>query len=137
VEAKLRSVPSGLAFLIVAETCEAAKNILQSIIQAPVRLNTRPGFLSGLITSPQNHWWWLAASNKIKALWRRIDVIFIAQTFIAALAWVFAIIADFWSLPGAASSSNSSEWQICMGTLWLWVVSESFFHRRCENHLSI
>jgi hypothetical protein len=68
----------------------------------------------------------VAAAADIKALWRRIDAIFITQTFIAALAWVLAIIADFWSVPGSASSSNSVEWQICMGTLWLWVVSEDF-----------
>jgi len=103
--------------------CEAAKIILQAFVQAPVRLNTRPGVLSSLIASPANHGWWIAAAADIKALWRKIDAIFIAQSLIAALAWVLAIIADFWSLPGAASSSNSDEWQICMGTLWLWLVS--------------
>jgi hypothetical protein len=125
LNAKLRSGKSGSIFLQLAERCKAAKIILQAFIQAPVRLNRRPGGFSSLITFPENHWWWLAAAEKIEGLWRRIDAVFIAQTFIAALAWVLAIIADFWSLPSSASS-NSSEWQICMGTLWLWVVSEDF-----------
>jgi len=124
LEAKLISGPSGSVFLQLAKRCEAAKVILQAFIQAPVRLNPRPGFLSSLITSPENHWWWIAAAGEIKALWRRIDAVFIAQTFIAALAWLLAIIADFWSLPGLETSSGSAEWQICMGSLWLWVVSK-------------
>jgi hypothetical protein len=75
-----------------------------------------------LITSLNNHWWWIAAAADVKALWRRVDAVFVVQTIVAALAWFLAIIADFWSLPGSASS-NSAEWQICFGTLWLWVVS--------------
>ncbi|KAF8847427.1 hypothetical protein BDZ45DRAFT_754919 [Acephala macrosclerotiorum] len=124
LEAKLRSPPTGTIFLHVAERCEAASTILQSFIQAPIRLSPREGVLSSLITL--NHWWWVAAAVEIEALWRRIDAIFIAQTFIAALAWVLAIISDFWSIPGLASSSNSVEWQICMGTLWLWVFTATF-----------
>jgi len=117
--------PSGTIFLHLAKRSKDAKIIVQAFPQSPVRLNQRPGLLSSLIVSPENHWWWFAAAAEIKAMWRRIDAIFIAQTFIAALAWVFAITADFWSLPGAASS-DSSEWQICMGSLWLWVVSKAF-----------
>ncbi|RDW85315.1 hypothetical protein BP6252_02905 [Coleophoma cylindrospora] len=112
----------GLAvlFSLHVRTSEAAKVILQAFIQAPVRLNPRPGYLSNLIICPENHQWWITAAAEIKSFWRKIDTVFIAQVFLAVLAWVLAIIADFWSLPGAASSS-SAEWQICMGTLWLWV----------------
>jgi hypothetical protein len=124
LHAKLVSPPSGAVLLHLARRCEAAKDIVQAFIQAPVRLSLREGYVSSLIVFQQNHWWWITAAEKINALWRRIDAMFIAQIIVAVLAWVFAIIANFWSLPGQASS-NSAEWQICMGTLWLWLVSET------------
>lgn len=105
------------------ERCEAAKTIVEAFVQASVRVNPQSGMLSSLIVSPQNHRWWVAAAADIKSSWRRIDAVFIIQIKIAALAWLLAIIADFWSIPGSRSSSTSAEWQICMGTLWLWVVS--------------
>jgi hypothetical protein len=77
-----------------------------------------------LITFPENYWWWIDTAKATKALWRRVDAVFVVQTVTAALAWLFAIVADFWSLPGQAPS-DSAEWQICMGTLWLWLVRRS------------
>ena len=115
---------SGSEFL--EERYNAAQIILQSFLQSPVRLSNRYGFLRGLVESPENHWWWIAAAGKIKAWRRRMDSPFIAQCVIAVLAWFLAIVADFWSVPGQSASPNSAEWQICMGTLWLWVVSKEF-----------
>ncbi|KUJ15989.1 uncharacterized protein LY89DRAFT_783227 [Mollisia scopiformis] len=126
LQAKFISGANKSIYLHLAKRCEAAKIILQAGIQASMRLNPRPGFLSSLIISPENHWWWIAAAADIKALWRRIDAVFIAQTFIAALAWLLAIITNFSGLPGSVSSSNSAEWQICMGTLWLWLFTATY-----------
>ncbi|OCK74128.1 hypothetical protein K432DRAFT_447470 [Lepidopterella palustris CBS 459.81] len=122
----LVSGPSGALFFYLAERCKAAQTILQSFLQAPVRLSTRPGFLSSLILSPENHWWWIAAEADLRALQRRIDAVFISQSIVAVLAWVLAIVADFWSNPGTSASPNSSEWQICMGTFWLWLFAATY-----------
>jgi hypothetical protein len=124
----LVSSPSGGYFLHLAEQCKAAQTVLQSFLQAPVRLSARAGFLSSLIVLPKNDPWWIAAAADIRALQRRIDAIFISQSAVAVLAWVLAIAADFYSVPGQIASANSSEWQICMGTLWLWVVSRPFLY---------
>ena len=114
---------TGVIFFQLAERCKAAQTILLAFLQAPVRLSTRPGYLSSLITAPENHWWWIDAARDIRLYQRRIDMIFIAQSAAAASAWVLAIIGDFSSAPGEMASPNSSEWQICMGSLWLWIVS--------------
>jgi hypothetical protein len=133
---KLRTEASSSQFLINAgnlvERYNAAETILQSFLQAPVRLSTRPGFLSSMIALPQNHGWWITGAAKLSAGQRRIEATFVAQNAIAVVAWLLSILADFGSIPGAPGAPallpgnpNSAEWQICMGTLWLWLVSRS------------
>jgi hypothetical protein len=120
---KLSSGSSAAIFLHLADRCKAAQTVLLSFLQAPIRLSTRTGYLSSLIALPENHWWWIDADKSIKTYQRKVDLIFIAQSAAAASAWVLAIVGDFTSVPGETASANSSEWQICMGTLWLWLVS--------------
>ena len=114
----------------LVERYNAAETILQSFLQASVRLSTRAGFLSSMIALQQNHGWWITSAAKISAGQRRIDATFIGQNMIAIVTWLLSIVANFGSIPGApagtAGQSNNSEWQICMGTLWLWLVSKCF-----------
>jgi hypothetical protein len=119
----LVSGSSGTVFVHLAERCAAAQTILQAFQQAPVRLSTRPGFLSSLITALENHWWWTIAAADVTGKQRRVDAIFIAQSVTVVAAWLLAIVGDFSSVPGQSASANSSEWRTCMGTLWLWMVS--------------
>jgi len=106
------------------EQCDAAETILQSFLQAPIRLSTRPGFLSSLIVLPQNHGWWPTTAAKIETGHRRIDAPYIGQNMIAVITWLLSILVDFESIPGSIpGNSGSAEWQICMGTLFLWLVS--------------
>ena len=123
----LVSGPSGTLFVHLADRCKAAQMILQLFLQAPVRLSTRPGWLSSLITAMENHGWWANAANDIEARQKRVDAVFIAQSVAAVAAWLLAIVGDFSSLPGQMASASSSEWQICMGSLWLWIVSKSAY----------
>jgi hypothetical protein len=41
------------ATLYFTQKCKAAQTILQSFLQAPIRINTRPGFLAALIVFPR------------------------------------------------------------------------------------
>jgi hypothetical protein len=123
IRKELTTGPTAAYFKWIDSRCQAADTILQSSLQAPVRLSSREGRLSNLIASPENHEWWTVAAANITALQRKIDMVFVAQSAAAALAWVLAIVGDFSSLPGEVASANSSEWQICMGSLWLWLVS--------------
>lgn len=80
------------------ERYNGAQIILQGSLQAPISLSTREGFLEDLIASPRNHWWWVAASEKLTAWQRRLELTFITQSVVAVLAWLLAIIADFWTM---------------------------------------
>jgi hypothetical protein len=110
----------------LAHRCKAAQTLLVSFSQAAIRLCTRPGCLSSLIAVEENHWWWIAAYKDVRPFQRKVDLIFIAQSTAAASAWILAIVGDFGSVPGQTASANSSEWQISMGTLWLWLVSVTY-----------
>ena len=94
--ANISPARSGILLIYFAKLCDAAKIVVQAFDQAPIRLNPRPGFLCSLIASAENHWWWFAAAAEAKAFWRRVDAVFVVQTIIAAIAWILAIIADFW-----------------------------------------
>jgi hypothetical protein len=118
---------SGNDVALFVEQCDAAEVILQSFLQAPVRLSTRPGFLSSLITLPQNHGWWLTAAEKIKSGQRKIDATYVGQNMIAIISWLLSILVDFGSIPGDVSgNTNSAEWQISMGCLFLWLFIATF-----------
>jgi hypothetical protein len=102
----------------------AAETIFKSLLQAPVRLSSRPGFLSSLIALPQNLHWWVIAAAKITAGQRRVDAPYIGQNAIAALCWLLSIIANFGNTPGGLEGNpNSTEWLVFMGTVFLWLVS--------------
>lgn len=96
-----------------------AQFLLQEGQQVPLRASQERGWLSSLIVMPANSGWWDRLDGRLRSTRRAVTASLIAQTFFAAVAYLFTVIASFDSALGDPTTAL----QIASGSLWIWLVS--------------
>jgi hypothetical protein len=130
-----QDTPCKAAREYLMQKLNAAEDIMKAFLQAPVRLSRRQGYVNSILILPQNQHWWITAAARINAKQKRIDAPYIGQNAIAVLIWIISIAVDLGKIPGnkqANANPSSPSWQVCMGTLFLWLVSALLMY---ENEL--
>lgn len=66
--------------------------------------------------------WWKRLDGNLRRTRRGVTASLVAQTFFAAIAYIFTVIASFDSELGDPTTAL----QIASGSLWVWLVSQIF-----------
>ena len=101
---------------------EHVRRIAQSFIFAPIRISIGPQELSELVT---NERWLEAVAERLEATELQTGVQFHFPVLVASGVYILTLVTAFKLDPspvGVRASGSSLEWQISIGTLWLWMV---------------
>ena len=101
---------------------EHVRRIAQSFIFAPVRINVGPQELSELVA---NERWLEGVAERLEATELQTGVQFHFPVLVASGVYILTLVTAFKLEPsavGVRASGSSLEWQISIGTLWLWMV---------------
>ncbi|KAK5111673.1 hypothetical protein LTR62_004778 [Meristemomyces frigidus] len=101
-----------------AERIRAAQYLLQEAQQVPLRASQERGWLSSLVVVPENKDWWTRAEERIKSTRRGFTASLVAQMALAAIAYLFTVIASFMASLGDPTTAL----QIASGSLWIWLI---------------
>lgn len=101
----------------ILKRLEYARTIAEETLQAPMRICENMNWFSSLVTLDENHFWWVIAHDRLKALRRGITISLIMQILIAILTWVFTVITAAQNV-GDLAISNA----IASSMLWTWLV---------------
>ena len=94
--------------------------VIRAWLQGPVHIRSSTTELMLLIESPL---WWKTAAKSLGATEMTTDSRFAFPFTLAIVVWLWTLIAACFleQIPGSAASGDSLEWQISIGSLWLWM----------------
>ena len=111
---------------------EHVRRIAQSFIFAPIRISIGPQELSELVS---NERWLEGVAERLEATELQTGVQFHFPVLVASGVYILTLVTAFKLEPsavGVRASGASLEWQISIGTLWLWLVRMDFSVSRLD-----
>jgi hypothetical protein len=101
-----------------------AEVVVRTWLQAPVQLDLEPATLIAFV---KKHEWWATSAAILSRTEMNDNSGFYFPFILAIVVWLWTLVTACYidQQPGKAASGNNLEWQISIGSLFLWMVSDA------------